>query len=80
MSPKPILISKREYQILEYLIQDYSNKRLALELEISVRTVEVHRRNLLNKTGSEGLAGLVKFAIREGLLPEYSFSDKKIKA
>jgi DNA-binding NarL/FixJ family response regulator len=65
-----IPISPREIEVLKLIAEEYSNSEIAEKLFISIRTVDTHRRNLLEKLGVKNTAGLVKFAIRKGLLDE----------
>ena len=55
------LLTNREKEILQYVILQYSNREIADKLFISVRTVEVHKRNLIEKTGSKNIVGLVLY-------------------
>ena len=64
---KPTL-TPRESEVLELIIQEYTNQEIADKLFISIRTVDVHRRNLLKKTGVRNTAGLVRFAMEDDLL------------
>ncbi|MEX0648225.1 MAG: response regulator transcription factor [Balneolaceae bacterium] len=66
--PDPIHITDRELEILEYIIKEYTNQEIAEELYISARTVDAHRRNLLQKTGARNTAGLVKYAFQHNLI------------
>jgi DNA-binding NarL/FixJ family response regulator len=59
-------LSKRERSILELICHEKTNNQIAEELCISVRTVEVHRQNLLRKTNAKNVAGLVIYAIKNG--------------
>lgn len=59
-------LSKRERSVLELICHENTNNQIAEELHISVRTVEVHRQNLLRKTNSKNVAGLVIYAIKNG--------------
>ncbi len=61
-------LTKRETEILTLIAQEYSNPEIAKELFISIRTVDTHRRNLLDKLDVKNTAGLVKKAIKFGLL------------
>ncbi len=61
-------LSKREKEILSLIANDYNTEQIAEKLFISVRTVETHRKNILTKTKSKSLVGLIKYAIREGLV------------
>lgn len=59
-------ISQRELEVLRLLAQEFSNEEIGEKLFISVRTVENHRRNLLQKTGARNSIGLVRFAFERG--------------
>ncbi len=61
-------LSPREEEVLRMLCRQKTNREIARQLELSARTVEGHRKNLLTKTGARNLAGLVLFAVREGLV------------
>ncbi len=61
-------LTKRELQVLRLIAEEYSNPEIAERLFISIRTVDTHRRNLLEKLGAKNTAGLVKHAIRLGLI------------
>jgi DNA-binding NarL/FixJ family response regulator len=63
-----ISLTHREKEILQLLAREYTNDAIARELKISFRTVETHRKNMMQKTKSHNLAGLLKFAYREGLI------------
>lgn len=60
-------LSEREKEVLHLIIKEYSNQEIADELFISPRTVDAHKRNLLDKTGSKNIAGLVLYAIEKRL-------------
>jgi len=61
-------LTKRELQVLKLIADELSNKEIADTLFISTRTVDAHKRNLLEKLQAKNTAGLVKFAIRLGLI------------
>lgn len=67
-SPIQIPLTNREQEVLTLIAQEYSNPQIAKKLFISIRTVDTHRRNLLDKLHVKNTAGLVKAAIRLGLL------------
>jgi DNA-binding NarL/FixJ family response regulator len=60
-------LSDRERQVLQLLAEGNSTKEIAFKLHVSVKTIESHRQNIMNKLGIRNLAGLTKFAVREGL-------------
>lgn len=61
-------ITQREKEVLELICLQKTSQEIADTLFISKRTVEVHRKNLLEKTGVKNLAGLVVFAIQNNLV------------
>lgn len=61
-------LTDRELQVLRLVASGQSNKEMAAELEISRRTVETHRGNLMRKLSIHSVAGLTRLAIEEGLL------------
>lgn len=64
----PGALTGREQTILLQLAQGMSNKEVALALDISVRTVETHRKNLKRKLGISSTAGLTRYALEHGML------------
>lgn len=61
-------LSDRELEILSLLCKEYTSQEIADQLFISARTVDGHRRNMQEKTGSRNLAGLVLYAVRNGIV------------
>ncbi len=61
-------LTKRELEILKLIAEEKSNKEIAETLFISNRTVDAHRRNILEKLQVKNTAGLVKHALRIGLI------------
>ena len=61
-------LTEREQTILLQLAQGKSNKEVALTLDISVRTVETHRKNIKRKLGISSTAGLTRYAMEHGVL------------
>ncbi len=63
-----IHLTQREKEVINWMEQDYSNKQIADELNIAVRTVETHRKNIFRKTGTNNLLSLVKWAYEHQIL------------
>jgi two-component system response regulator NreC len=61
-------LSEREKEILAKVAQGYTNKDIAEQLVISVKTVESHKSNLMDKLNLKTRPDLVKFAMKKGLL------------
>jgi DNA-binding NarL/FixJ family response regulator len=66
-APKDIL-TPREREVLKLIAEGKSNKEIAQILDLSVKTVDVHRTNLMKKLDIHDVATLVKFAIKKGLI------------
>jgi DNA-binding NarL/FixJ family response regulator len=61
------MLSRREREVLQLIAEGYSSKQIAGKLGLTVRTVETHRRQTMQKLQSRGIAELTKWAIRLGL-------------
>jgi DNA-binding NarL/FixJ family response regulator len=66
-SPQAIVLTEREKEILQLLSKEYTNEKIAAELNISYRTVETHRKNIMHKTNAHNLAGLLKYGYQNNL-------------
>ncbi|HTN70951.1 MAG TPA: response regulator transcription factor [Methylomirabilota bacterium] len=60
-------LTKRELQVLQAIAEGKTTKEIAARLTVSVKTVETHRKQIMEKLGIRSIAGLTKFCIREGL-------------
>ncbi|WP_281614254.1 response regulator transcription factor [Flammeovirga sp. SubArs3] len=67
---KDIALTEREIEILHLICKEKSNPEIAEELFITSRTVEAHKRNLLEKTGCKNVAGLVLYAVERDLFDD----------
>lgn len=65
--PAGTQLSDREREVLQLIAEGRSTKEIAETLHISVKTVETHRKNIMEKTDAHSVAELTKFAIRSGL-------------
>ena len=63
-------LSPRERHVLEALMAGHSNKVITYDLDISVRTVEVHRARMMDRLGVRQLAGAVRLAVLAKLAPK----------
>ena len=66
---KLALLSRRELQVLKGLLSGRPNKSIAYDLQISPRTVEIHRARLMDKTGARSLSELIRLALAAGMQP-----------
>jgi DNA-binding NarL/FixJ family response regulator len=62
------LLTARQKQILGMIAAGISTKEIAFQLELSVKTVETHRGQIMGRLGIRDIAGLVRYAIRTGLI------------
>jgi len=68
-------LTNREREVLELICQQYSTNEISEKLFISSRTVEGHRNNLLLKTESKNIAGLVVYAIQNKIIVLDNFNE-----
>src|SRR3984957_19018625 len=61
------LLSKREYEVFSFLVDGMRPKDIAKILEVSPKTVDTYRANIMRKLELDGIAGLVRFAIQRNL-------------
>jgi len=66
--PAQYVLTPRETEILRLIASGKSNKEIAWVLEMSVRTVETHRANVLMKLGADSTGDLIRIALRDGLV------------
>lgn len=60
-------LSSREREVLQLIAEGKSTRDIAAKLYVSVKTVETHRKQIMDKLGLNSIAELTKYAIREGL-------------
>lgn len=65
--PGPDILTPRQRQVLQLIAEGRSTKEIAYHLDLSVKTVETHRAQLMERLQIRDIAGLVKYAIRSGL-------------
>jgi len=61
-------ITERELEVLKLIVDEKSNREIADILFVSVRTVDAHRRSLLEKSGAKNVVGLIKYAYKHELI------------
>lgn len=61
-------ITGRETEVLRLVAQGHSNKEIAARLEVSIKTIEVHKANAMRKLGLNGRIELLKYALHQGWL------------
>lgn len=60
-------LSSREKEILQLVAEGRSTREIAAALYVSIKTVETHRKQIMDKLNIHSIAGLTKYAIREGI-------------
>ena len=65
-----VSVTERESEVLRLIAAGYSNKEIAAQLELSVKTVEVHKANAARKLGLKGRIDIVKYALLQGWLSD----------
>ena len=61
-------LTRREKEVLELIVKEYTSEEIAETLFVTIKTVEAHRSNLIQKLGVKNVAGLVRVAIEKGLI------------
>jgi DNA-binding NarL/FixJ family response regulator len=61
-------LTTRETEVLQLIAEGFSNKQIASELNISIKTVEKHRQQVMNKLNIHDVAGLTRYAISKGMV------------
>lgn len=63
-------LTPREREVLDLLVTGYANKQIAHQLDISARTVEIHRARVMEKMDARNLSHLVRLALAAGVVPK----------
>lgn len=63
-----MVLTPREVEIIQLIAEEMSSEKIAEQLFISLRTVETHRKNILAKTNTTTVVGLLKYAMRHNLI------------
>jgi two-component system, NarL family, response regulator NreC len=65
---KSVLLTSREREILQLIAEGLTSREIAAHVYLSIKTVETHRRNIMQKLNMRSIADLTRYAIREGLV------------
>lgn len=68
-------LTPRQREVLQLIAEGQSTKQVARRLQISVKTVETHRAQIMHRLDIRHIAGLVRFAIRAGIVPPEQSGD-----
>ena len=60
-------LTKREREVLQLVTEGHTTKKIAAILGVGIKTIDAHRAHIMEKLGIRSMAGLTKYAIREGL-------------
>jgi DNA-binding NarL/FixJ family response regulator len=70
-APDPLAaLTPRQREVLQLVAEGHTSKDIAQRLGLSYRTVETHRNQLMKRLGIHDVSGLVRFAVRVGLMPK----------
>jgi DNA-binding NarL/FixJ family response regulator len=61
-------LTQREREVLQLIVEGHTTKKIASQLNISIKTVESHRSNIMNKLDLHSVAELTKYAVRNGII------------
>lgn len=65
---RKVKLSKREVEVLTLIANEFTNEEISKKLSLSKRTIDSHRQNILNKLGVRNTAGLIRYAIEQGII------------
>lgn len=69
LNPKePVHLTSRELEVLQLVAEGQGNKQISSDLCISIKTVEKHRQQVMNKLNIHNVAGLTRYAIAQGIV------------
>ena len=69
LEPQQNRISTREREVLQLVAEGRSTKEIAATLYVSIKTIETHRKQIMDKLDVHSIAGLTKYAVRQGITP-----------
>lgn len=69
-------LTTREKEVMQYILQGLTNKSIAAKLMITLKTIEAHRANIMNKMRAKSLSSLVTQAVKFNLVKEFEFEDQ----
>ncbi|MCF8464092.1 MAG: response regulator transcription factor [Flavobacteriales bacterium] len=64
------MLTKKEAEVLRLIAQEFTNQEIADKLDCGIRTVDTHKRNLIKKLEVKNVVGLVKYALKMGVVAE----------
>ncbi|MGZ3933262.1 MAG: response regulator transcription factor, partial [Bacteroidia bacterium] len=67
-SPEKSILTIREKEILKLIAEEHSSQEIAEKLFLSIKTVNAHRRNLIQKLDAKNTAALVRYALKHGII------------
>lgn len=70
-------LSERENEVLALIVKEFSSQEIAERLQISIRTVDTHRKHIGKKLNTKSLIGLTKYAIQAGMIEGFRYSKQK---
>ena len=68
LKKRSVLLTTRETEVLQLIAEGRANKQIASDLAISIKTVQKHRQEVMNKLNIHDIAGLTRYAISKGII------------
>jgi DNA-binding NarL/FixJ family response regulator len=68
--PPDVELSERETDVIRLIAQGYSNKEIATQLNLSVKTIETYKARAMEKTGLDSRVAIVRYALQRGWLQD----------
>ncbi len=72
-------LAKREVELLKLILNEHTSMEIADLLNLSIRTVDTHRKNIIRKTKAKSHIGLALYSIKAGYIKDYNYSPVERK-
>ncbi len=69
-------LTSRETEVLKFVVEGFTNRQTAAQMQVSIKTVEKHRQSLMNKLAIHDTAGLTRYAVTHGIVFDEAFRNQ----